>query len=345
MSYINEEITKDILTASEASEILGVSKQRLSVLIAENKIHCKKQSNGGLIILRQDIEEYMNKDVFHSKKLKDLAEITSRSLEFYKNHKSEIGEIYRITIYANAIDAIHDGNYEKSEDLYGRNLYRIDVPYMIIKGTYNEMWLSGCKCGYCGTGASGSVQILEDLGIDNSEGKINSKIIEYNKINGKWILSINRNSSLEDNIENKTRLKFFTQDGKLILVQDDSFIFEQNIVEILNQYKDFMPNPYSISFIRSDEEAIQNGYFLKSYSIGQTIVFKLILEDKNKNQIWFPFYHEDNKSVYENPTIKNILEYCGFETKELTKYDKIKNWINLNVFNKQFDSDMIIKGL
>lgn len=343
MSYIYDHTVNDILTAAEVAESLNITKQRLSVLVSEKRIHYKRKKNGVLIFMRQDIEEYKNKETYKSEKLKDLVGITSRSLEFYEKHKYELGDIYRITIYANDIDAIHDNNYEQAAENYGDKLFRLDVPSMIIKGKKNEMWLGGCNCGYYGTGPLGTIKILESLGIKLSYNDIDNKVLEYNKINNEWKLSLKREKSIEEKVRSVAPLKFFVRRGKLILIQDNTYVFERNIIELLCKYNDFMPNPYSITFIRTDEEAFQHGYYLNSYDIGNTIYFKLILEDKGGNQIWFPFYYDEKKSIYESPTIKHILEYCGFETKELSKYEKVKNWINLNIFNKPFESDILTK--
>ena len=81
MSYIYDHTVNDILTAAEVAEFLSITKQRLSVLVSEKRIHYKRQKNGALIFMRQDIEEYKNKETYKSIKLKDLVGITSRSLD------------------------------------------------------------------------------------------------------------------------------------------------------------------------------------------------------------------------------------------------------------------------
>lgn len=333
MSYINEQIENDLLFSSEAAEFLGISKQRLAVLEKEGRIKSIKHSNSGILFLKQDLLNFQHKETFHSTKLKSLVGITSTSLNYYDEHKLELGDIYRITIYEYEIDAIHDGNYEKSDNSFGDRLFKLDVPLMIIKGTKNEMWLGGCTCGYSGTGPSGSVKILTELGIHKPEDTIGYKIIEYVKINNVWKLSICREHSIDDDIDKKVNMRFFSKDDKLVLLQDNDLLSNSQVINTLFMFKDFMPNPYQITLYPNRNEAENNGYFFKSYNEIHTIVFQMILEDKTGNQIWLPYYFDPRKIVYEDLTIQKVFEMCNFDLPEVTKFDKLKHWFNLIIFN------------
>ena len=333
MSYINEQIENDLLFSSEAAEFLGISKQRLAVLEKEGRIKSIKHSNSGTLFLKQDLLNFQHKETFHSTKLKSLVGITSTSLNYYDEHKLELGDIYRITIYEYEIDAIHDGNYEKSDNSFGDRLFKLDVPLMIIKGTKNEMWLGGCTCGYSGIGPSGSVKILTELGIHKPEDTIGYKIIEYVKINNVWKLSICREHSIDDDIDKKVNMRFFSKDEKLVLLQDNDLLSNSQVINTLFMFKDFMPNPYQITLYPNRNEAENNGYFFKSYNEIHTIVFQMILEDKTGNQIWLPYYFDPRKIVYEELTIKKVFEMCNFDLPEVTKFDKLKHWFNLIIFN------------
>lgn len=62
--------------------------------------------------------------------------------------------------------------------------------------------------------------------------------------------------------------------------------------------------------------------------------FQLIIEDKQGNQIWLPYFIDEYTDPYTDINIKQILDLCGFPVKKISQIDSIKNWINLNIFNK-----------
>lgn len=333
MNYIKSILSENLFSTEEAANLLGISKQRLSILTKENKIVPIKKTSKGMFFLLQDIKEFRKK-TYTEKKLKDLVMITSRSISFYHANKYKLGKVFQVTIYCNQIDAIRDGYYEQSEEEYGYNLYRLDVPSMIIKGEKNEMWLGGCSCGYSGTGPSGSLEILSDLGIEVSNNIINQKIIEYQKQNNQWIQTIKQGKSLSDQIDSKINLKFFTKNNNLILIQDNTLLLDINFTDIIKMYQTFLPHPYSISIFQNQQDAYDRGFYFTSFEKGETIVFQLILEDRLGNQIWLPYYIDQSINPISDTNIQEILNLCGFSTKELSKIESIKNWINFHIFNK-----------
>ena len=333
MNYIKQTVKEELLFTEEAANYLGISKQRLSVLVKEKRIIPVKHTCNGMLFWLQDLAEFRLKKI-KSNKLKSLVGITSTSLDFYFSNKSNLGEIYQVNIYFDELDAIKDNQYEQSDEELGNGLYRIDVPLMSIKGSDNEMWLGGCTCGYSGTGPKGSLKILKDLGIKNADENIDNKIIEYYKINGEWKLTVKKDNTILDKIDNNTNIKFYIKNNKLILVQDNQIKFNKNHIDVIKLYQEFMPNPYSIIIFPNFKDAIENGYYLKSYEYGQTIPFQLIIEDKQGNQIWLPYFIDEYTDPYTDINIKQILDLCGFPVKEISQIDSIKNWINLNIFNK-----------
>ncbi|MCQ2583448.1 MAG: helix-turn-helix domain-containing protein [Treponema sp.] len=342
MGYIQEFLKKELLFTSEAAKYLKISKQRLSILVQEGRIKPIKQNKNCMIFFLQDLKEFRGKTA-KSNILKNLIGITSTSLSYYYEHKKDLGNIYQVLIYEYEIDAINDKYYEPSEEEYGNGLYRLDIPLMIIKGDKNEMWLGGCTCGYSGTGPSGAVKILTDLGIINPDSYIGYKSIEFVKINSEWKLATSRKDSIEDYIDKRNHLKFFIKNNHLILLQQNNILDYSKIPELINSYKAFMPNPSSIIIFRNWEEAFINDYYIKSFEVGHTIKFPLIIEDKSGNQIWLPYLISNNKVPTDDLTIKSILELCDFPTTEISKFEHIRNWINLNIFNKPLSSEIIEK--
>jgi len=75
---------------------------------------------------------------------------TERSIDFFRKHRKKLGRILRVVV---------DG--------------RIDTTFhMEIVGTKATMLLSGCTCGYRGTGPHGTVEILKLAGVEFDEQDI-----------------------------------------------------------------------------------------------------------------------------------------------------------------------------
>ena len=75
--------------------------------------------------------------------------ITEKSLKLWKRRKGDIGKI-------GVVEAKRE-----SPDEYT----------LIIIGSEGEIWLSGCNCGYGGTGPNGTRQILEELGVNPEDAR------------------------------------------------------------------------------------------------------------------------------------------------------------------------------
>ena len=82
--------------------------------------------------------------------------ITRRSLEFWQENKSRLGE--PLSVYARK-----NGVYHEMVDDDGMS-YPLEWNVMII-GTQDDILLSGCTCGYGGEGPNGTAKILAELGI------------------------------------------------------------------------------------------------------------------------------------------------------------------------------------
>ena len=95
-----------------------------------------------------------------------------------------------------------------------------------------------------------------------------------------------------------------------------------------------MPNPYSIIIFPNFKDAIENDYYLKSYEYGQTIPFQLIIEDKQGNQIWLPYFIDEYTDPYTDINIKQILlTIIFFIIIKYTDYKKITHLFAISTYN------------
>lgn len=82
--------------------------------------------------------------------------ITEQSLDFWHANKHRIGKIEHIVVTAEPL--LVEQRTEKGIS------YPAEYNF-IAKGTEGSLYLSGCNCGYGGTGPNGTAKILADLGL------------------------------------------------------------------------------------------------------------------------------------------------------------------------------------
>jgi len=104
-------------------------------------------------------------------KLKDGGHgVTDKSLEYWRLNRQRIGDVTSVLVTAEPllVEQASTGNY--------------DVEYNLkIEGTEGTIFLSGCNCGYGGTGPNGTAKILCELGIPSIAARkaMLGKKIEY----------------------------------------------------------------------------------------------------------------------------------------------------------------------
>jgi len=82
-----------------------------------------------------------------AEKVKDLIEdsgITEYSLNYYLNHRTELGTV---------------------------KTAKCGPGHLEIEGDEGHMRLSGCTCGYAGEGPHGTAKILRDLGVSETDAE------------------------------------------------------------------------------------------------------------------------------------------------------------------------------
>jgi len=80
--------------------------------------------------------------------------VTRDSLAFFRDHRHELTEVISAAIWF--------PGYSDPYDPYNMVIHDDD---------FNQMWLSGCTCGYVGEGPRGAMQVLVELGFDPEQAR------------------------------------------------------------------------------------------------------------------------------------------------------------------------------
>ncbi len=103
--------------------------------------------------------------------------ITDESLKFWNENKNRLGKITHVEVAAEGL---------LLEDRTENGItYPVEYNCMIF-GTNGAILLSGCNCGYGGTGPNGTAKILAELGlpIEIARTAMVHKTIHYNVLTG-----------------------------------------------------------------------------------------------------------------------------------------------------------------
>ena len=286
---------------------------------------------------------------------------TRKCVKYFEKHRSQMSQIDAVFVYFNKLDAILDDYYEISYTSGFGEFKNLDNPLIVIKDVYGkEMWLGGCNCGYGGTGPHGTADILKYLVQEGTlpESKFTKDYIEkliWNrkisiKRNEKGIWEVNTSQSSFDDIDSGASLYSFND--TLVLIQEPNYYKNESALKVIAAYKAFIPKPMNVKIFPTDEMAEDEGFVLiRNVGNIRKRIYNIIITDKSGRQIWLHSYFKD-KNVINNPSIKSILESCGFltDTKELSKdkaypslIKRILNWCQ-TTFNSEAEKPIIIEN-
>ena len=87
--------------------------------------------------------------------------VTEDSIAFYRH--AQIGRIIRADVSRDPLKVV----VKQSFDSYGlvRGWVHLEYTLILFDNKRNELWLSGCNCGYGGTGPHGTYTILQECGL------------------------------------------------------------------------------------------------------------------------------------------------------------------------------------
>lgn len=339
-------VKENVLTISEVTEILNVSRQMIREYVKKGDLLVAKETPNGLLFLKEDVMSFKDKDYYSlvEKRLFNKKEIHGHGITkqcvryFEKKIKYRSQEIASIRIYFNEYESLLDGYFTFEEKYVDNQLIYVTSPNFVIEFNNNEeIWLDGCNCGYGGTGPHGSAEILEMIGIEKE--LINKlfyhRAVSYFKENGNWTVEIiekrNANNPWRELTDALGKVYLFN--GNLVLLEDAKnhmYWDKSNRDNFINKYIDFIPQPISVT-IYTQEDAINTGHFKTDF--GRTVYYQVILKDRSGREIWFQSYIDENTPISKQKTVAEILESIGVEIKEGngTWSDKIETWLDLHI--------------
>lgn len=341
-SHLRLFIENNVLTTAESADILNVHRNTITNLVKEGKIKPVKNSPGGMLFLRDDIEGYKRELILGIKEIHREDRIlfddcfnSHGSTKFFKDNIHLLDEIQSIKIYFDKMDAINDGYYIPTPDDRIGEVRGITSPHMVITDiTGREMWLNSCLCGYIGTGPRHTEEVLELLNIPRKEIE---KIFQYRVV--KFIRDLSGKMDFQfydskfENVEGFSP-HFFR--GNLVLIHNKaSYSWDYNIEAVLKTFGSFISNPSEVIIFPSKKVAMEKGY--KYYNFNGLLReegYRLIIIDSSGRQLWLDPYIEKTKLLYHNEKLRDILSTCGFvlEDNKLKKIaDTILFWLDRNI--------------
>lgn len=327
-------IKYNVLTTTEVAELLQISKPRVTKLVDEGDLKPVKKSAQGMLFIRADIDAYkrrkhlaINETVMKLfEPLFDNSHNTSNSIKFFYENRSKLDEIVSIFIYFDELDAVLDNFYIVSDaEKYGELKY-VETPYFVLRDINGrEMWLSGCNCGYGGTGPGGTRTILREL---KDEGTLDLTYEEidnyrlYRKVklikeeDGKWDRNLPPSPFDVPKIHD-SRASLYSFRNNLVLIQNPDNLWNVSPVAVLERYRAFIPNPSEIMIFPTKDLAREQGYIsFKNYGMKRECIYQIIISDYSGRQIWLDTPLNIEKPVLKQMNVNNILSYCGFTTNE-----------------------------
>lgn len=340
--YLRTRIRQDVLFGTEAAELLGVSKQQISNLVAQKKLTPIRQTKAGNLYLRQDLLEYLERKKKNNYNVaKEIIGYgtTSAVLEYFESIKDIHDHIIEVNLYFTRELAINDGYFtfegEKKKDTL---IYIMAPSCVFVLDDGDEIYINGINCGYGGRGPHGSYDVLTALGVEDIEAqKVFSaqRVHAFREEDG-WVLDClyDEDIHVEKN-EIETYRKSMELEGSLymyndhlVMLQDTmtQFYSETKPMDFINKYSYFIPNPVSVTFY-SHSEALETGHFISS-SVKE-IIYKIIITDVSGKELWLNYYFDENTSINRQQDIKSILDNIGDMEKDVEGQlsIRVRDWL------------------
>ncbi|MEK7019572.1 hypothetical protein [Bacillus sp. FSL R9-9410] len=333
-------LQKELLTSTQAAEILGVSKQRFGVVIKKNDLTPIHESSQGKLFLRRDIEGIFKGTYKTPNKQENILiqpyGSSDEALIFFEENKEFLEDITSIYIYRYKLDAILD-NFHVELDTGFENKRLLDVPHLVLRDDFSgkEIWFKTLNCGYRGQGPRCTMDLLTNLGIDSNYA--NSLITKHDVV--KFFKT--ENVTFEGTFDNATVDPFqsegilsYSWNNKLIFAQKGSYTLEfdnQSTLAFLKDYYSIVPNIKDVIIFNSKEEALEKGYYTRDHR-NKEIVYQLIIRDTSNRELWLRIPRTQNdRPLKHSKDIKELLAMCGINIEEPVDSfpETIKKWLNI----------------
>lgn len=302
---MDRDIVRDnVLTASEAAELLGLSRPRLQqIMDAGDIMPLKKDAKGTTLFFRSDLIEYQKGK--SKKKTPYLCTgSTSKCVDFFKKNRKKLAKVNSIFVFFDRLDAAKRGYYQTiyNQDYQGR-YFSVMVPLMVLRDSEGqEMWLQSCNCGYRGEGPRGTKIILkslidakelfgDDLHLDDLEDLVSEnrvlKIFRSGETAPFDVLAQKKSAFEEYSGCGEIYPVLVSIEGKLALLEEGSF--HRLSKGLLNRFSFFLGDVVEVRLYpkRLPFKSLMGADYLAQYNC--------ILEDEGGRQVWLRVQLDETK--------------------------------------------------
>ena len=118
-----------------------------------------------------------------------------------------------------------------------------------------------------------------------------------------------------------------------MLLQDSHSIWNKNYkypLEVIEKYRVFILCPQEIIVYPTKEHARDFGYIGLNRGYLDEEVYRLIIRDSTGRELWLNPIIDNDKPIYQQNNICELLNYCGFDLdiKENNTNSKFFTWLN-----------------
>ncbi|MDG0891827.1 hypothetical protein [Bacillus paranthracis] len=334
-----EMLQKELLTSTQAANLLNVTKQRFGVLAKTYEIIPIHESSQGKLFLRRDIEELRNGRYKRNSKtppilIHDHGNYQS-PLTFFEHNKDKLNEISGIFIYRNKLDAVLDDFYLEIDSGF-QEKKELDAPNLVLRDIEGkEIWFKTLNCGYSGGTPYRTVELLTKLGIDEKYAReliYNHEVVTFSKTGPDLFEGGFNNSRIEKG--RSQGILQYVWNNKLIFVQKqfegDEFD-NGNTLTFLSEYISITPNIRGIIIFNSREEAIKKGYYIRDHKNNE-VAYQVIIRDASNRELWLRLsILPTDKPLKYTKDVNELLSFCGINIEEPieTLPDKFKRWLTI----------------
>jgi excisionase family DNA binding protein len=349
-----KKLSQDIMTTQEVAEYLNLSKQMISVLVRNGKLPYLKELKNGYLFYKPHVATYKTNEPAHNANITiNFSGSSHQTYDYAIEWCNKQASIEKIELYFWEFEALLDGYYYIKCDNLINLPQTVWLPNAVISSSNGSMlFLNGFNCGFVGTGPTTTAKFIENLTGLKSFDKIASsnQIVKLFKNQNEWSYfcpssRFGKNYSIDSNRVD-TLFEFKALNEKLVIAQKERNNFDLSPTDFLMLAKYFIPAPKNLYFFRTLKEAQENGYYLynsNNFLAKSETIYRIIIIDQNGNQLWLKDFSESSESIGKNASLKELIEYTGFNLPIQTLSEEIRNWIKTQVFNYPPDSLFLSK--
>lgn len=328
--YKHYVVEHEVMTPAEVGEMLGVSRQQVSNIVARGKLPVAKSVPGCTLFLRDDVEEYLIK----RKKVnvifpKDIFEGSTHTCIDYIRTLPARNTIGAVFLFFHPEDAINAGFYTTREVAKKDVLSEIKVPQCVLKyDDLTEVWIQGITCGYTGIGPGGAYDMLtEILGVapDEAEAVYTHKKIRYIRDFSEWICSADdglypSEKEKMDQIPLGDQAAYYLFNGNITVLRDHVQVqwLYDDAAQFVKSQLSFVGTPSSVTLM-DRETCYKTGHFIAS-TAGDKI-YSVIVKGLSGREVWLDIDVKENIALKDQQTVMDLLAQFDihFPEKEVGK--------------------------